>query len=82
MIIVGGDAPWTADVGDVDDPEPAVPAARPHLVSEAERVVERNAPVEAASEIFVEAFDPSHYTGIISIHGGPESQFRPGFRPL
>src|SRR3954467_4338300 len=45
MVIVGAGAFRPRDVGHVDDPEAAVPAARPHLVAESQRMVE---PVPAA----------------------------------
>src|SRR3954471_14751531 len=45
MVIVGAGASRPREVGHVDDPEAAVPAARPHLVAESQRMVE---PVPAA----------------------------------
>ena len=45
MVIVAAGTFRPAEVGHVDDPEAAVPAARPHLVAESQRMVE---PVPAA----------------------------------
>src|SRR5262245_40710806 len=40
MIVVGAEPPGLRQIGNVDDPEAGVPAARPHLVAEAQRVVQ------------------------------------------
>src|SRR5215467_690210 len=40
MIIVAAEAPGLGELGHVDDPEAGVPATRPHLVAEAQRMMQ------------------------------------------
>src|SRR5690242_1722991 len=40
MVIAGRDGPGSAQIGDIDDTETTVPAARPHLVTETQRVMQ------------------------------------------
>ena len=49
MIVVAADGLRPREVGHVDDAEAAVPAARPHLVAEAQRMVQPVAPCPARS---------------------------------
>ena len=60
MVIIVADALRPRQIGHVDHPEPSVPAARPHLVREAQRMVQAMPPARPGRRLAARDMLPGH----------------------
>src|SRR5262249_41369183 len=60
MIIAAAGAFWPRQIGDVDHPEARVPAARPHLVTKAQRMVKTVPPAGPGRRLAARDVLPRH----------------------